>query len=124
MRNWRAASGPATSASGSWGANAGAGMISALFCRKGGFDHVPFLVNKTLPGRPFRVCPGWEICFRFFRSGMRLDRLRRLAPTPTPVRLLAAPGHLEHRAWMIVVKPQVEVVKIGDRRRNAQAKTA
>jgi hypothetical protein len=35
-------------------------MISALFYGKGGFDHVSLLVNKTLPGQPFRVRPGGE----------------------------------------------------------------
>src|SRR5579864_6298629 len=41
-----------------------------------------------------------------------------------PARLPAAPNHLEHRARVIVVKAQVEIVKIGDRRRDAQAKSA
>jgi hypothetical protein len=49
-------------------------MISALFYGKGGFDHVLFMVNKTLPRPVIPVRPAWEFISRSFGNGIRLDR--------------------------------------------------
>jgi hypothetical protein len=49
-------------------------MISALFYGKGGFDHVLFMVNKTLPRPVIPVRRAWEFISRSFGNGIRLDR--------------------------------------------------
>src|SRR6202021_1893345 len=88
-------------------ASGAASMSSALFLRERWFRACLILGKQNLTSA---AVPAWRkrgICFRFF-----------------PVALLPAPGHFEHRAGMIVVKAQVEVVKVGDRRGNAQPKTA
>src|SRR5712671_1083201 len=56
------------------------------------------------------------------RFGLR--SLRKTGSAAKSARLFPAADHLEHRARVIVIKTQFEVVEVGDRRRDAQAKPA
>jgi hypothetical protein len=57
-------------------------MISALFYGKGGFDHVLFMVNKTLPRPVIPVRRAWEFISRSFGNGIKLDRRSRYLEVP------------------------------------------
>src|SRR5487761_2252823 len=122
MRSCRAASGAAASASGRAIADAIAGMDFALACGMSLRDEV---AGRALQERPLRPCLFLvNKVFKSFQgpcSGLakgvagHFGRRRRLRQRP-PATLLPAPGHLENRARIIVVKTQIEVVKIGDGR--------
>jgi hypothetical protein len=45
-------------------------MISALFYGKGGFDHVLFMVNKTLPRLVSPIWRAWKFISRSFWNGI------------------------------------------------------
>ena len=115
-----AAAEPPCPTSGKAMANEVASMFCALFTRKTASTFVNSWLTESYQEQRW---PDWKSVLRPLEARKGLGS-RVICLGEILTRRPAASDHLENRSGIIIVKPQIELMQIGDGRRNAQAEPA